>query len=128
MTLSSQMGPDMHLHVVHRFMVARIVSFARNCLEETNGRSKVAKIRIGANQVRSSAQITLYDCSGRPLQVEWMVQCKLSRVFSIVFELRVTRRNQFRRGQDHGAPMVFTARITRLGVAKSSRGHRGRVC
>ena len=70
MTLSSQLGPDMHLYVVHRFMVARVVSFARNCLEETNGRSKVAKIRIGTNQVHRPHYM---GCSGRLLQVEWMV-------------------------------------------------------
>ena len=101
MTLSSQMDPDMHLYVVHRFMVARVVSFARNCLEETNGRSKVAKIRIGANQVRSSAQITLYDCSGRLLQVEWMIQCKLSRVVCVqvpmnkIFKLSTCGKNKW---------------------------------
>ena len=42
-------------------------------------------------------------------------------VFLIVFELRGPRRHQFRRGQDHGAPMVSTARITRLGVASRHR-------
>ena len=48
-------------------------------------------------------------------------------LYMIVFELRGTRRNQFRRGQDHGAAMVSTARITQPGVVKSPRGHRGRV-
>ena len=57
------MGPDMHLHVVHRFMVARVVSFAPKRLWRTNGRSKVAKIRIGANQVhRSHYMIVLDGC------------------------------------------------------------------
>ena len=51
------MGPDMHLHVVHRFMVAWVGPFDPKFLWRTNGRSKVANARIGANQVRSSPQI-----------------------------------------------------------------------
>jgi hypothetical protein len=60
MTLSSQMGPDMHLHVVHRLMVAWAVSFVLKFLWKTNGRSKVAKARIGTNQVHRS------HCMGVP--------------------------------------------------------------
>ena len=32
---------------------------------------------------KPSAQITLYDCFGRLLQVGWMIQCKLSRVVCV---------------------------------------------
>ena len=38
------------------------------------------------------------------------------------------RQIQFRRGPDHGAAMVSSARMTQLGVGKSSWGHGGRVC
>ena len=37
------------------------------------------------------------------------------------------RQIQFRRGPDHGAAMVSSARMTQLGVGKSSWGHGGRV-
>ena len=80
MTLSSQMGPDMHLHVVHRFMVARVVSFA----PKTSLKNKwTFESRQNTYWSKPSAQITLYDCAGRLLQVEWMVRCKLSHVVCV---------------------------------------------
>jgi len=38
------------------------------------------------------------------------------------------RQIQFRRGPDHGAAMVSSARMTQQGVGKSSWGYGGRVC
>jgi len=38
------------------------------------------------------------------------------------------RQIQFRRGPDHGAAMVSSARMTQLGDGKSSWGHGGIVC
>jgi len=74
------MGPDMHLHVVHRFMVARVVSFA----PKTSLKNKwTFESRQNTYWSKPSAQITLYDCAGRLLQVEWMVRCKLSRVVCV---------------------------------------------
>ena len=67
----------MHLHVLHRFMVAWVGPFS----PKTSLKNKwTFESRQNTYWNKPSAQITLYGCFGRLLQVEWVVQGKLSRV------------------------------------------------